>query len=299
MAWKPAPVTFRPCSGSLSLASRPSATTSAVGANSRMRASALSPAASHGASARAQRQRQVEVEALALAGAGLVRVAPEVGIVVGGIGVDRDGEHVVALEEDALRAVAVMDVDIEHGDARMPAAQALGGDGGVVQEAEAARHVGIGVMAGRPAERIGLARARRAPGRRPSSRPRSRRGLRPRCAARSGRRGRPGASRRGRPAPSDRSRDSAPDGRWARPRPRRSGSFAQSRAMVLQEVDVVRRVHACGRRGAVAPWARRPRGRRPSPRPAGASARSGCSALRCFTPRTKKVCGSCWACLSE
>ena len=50
-----------------------------------------------------------------------------------------------------------MDVDIEHGDAGVPAAQPLGGDGGVVQEAEAARHVGIGVMAGRPAERVGLA----------------------------------------------------------------------------------------------------------------------------------------------
>ena len=109
---------------------------------------------------RAQRQRQVEVAALALAGAGLVRVAPEVGIVEAGIGVDRHGEHVVALEEDALRAVAVMDVDVEHGDAGVLAAQMLGGDGGVVQEAEAARHVGIGVMARRPAERIGLARAR-------------------------------------------------------------------------------------------------------------------------------------------
>ena len=28
-------------------------------------------------------------------------------------------------------------------------------------------------------------------------------------------------------------------------------------------------------------------------------ARSGCSVLRCLTPRTKKVCGSCAACLSE
>src|SRR5580700_2624748 len=87
---------------------------------------------------RAQRQRQVEIVALALAGAGLVRVAPEVRIVEAGIGVDRYGQHVVALEEDALRAVAMVDVDIEYGDAAMFVAQSLGGDGGVVQKAEAA-----------------------------------------------------------------------------------------------------------------------------------------------------------------
>ena len=64
-----------------------------------------------------------------------------------------------AFEEDALRAVAVMHVDIEDRDALVLAAQALRGDRGVVQEAEAAGHVGIGVMAGRPAERVGVARA--------------------------------------------------------------------------------------------------------------------------------------------
>ncbi len=87
-------------------------------------------------------------------------MAPEVGIVVRRVGMDRHGEHIVALEEDALRAVAVMDVDIEHGDAPVLLPQPLGGDGGVVQEAEAAGHVGIGVMARRPAERIGLELAR-------------------------------------------------------------------------------------------------------------------------------------------
>ena len=72
---------------------------------------------------------------------------------------DGNGEHVGAVIEDALRAVAVMDVDIEHGHAPVLAAQPLGGDGGVVQEAEAARHVGISVMAGRPAEGEGGARS--------------------------------------------------------------------------------------------------------------------------------------------
>src|SRR5437879_7662944 len=51
----------------------------------------------------------------------------EVWSVVPGSGVDRDAEHVVALEEDALRAGAVMDVDIEHRDARVLAAQRLRG----------------------------------------------------------------------------------------------------------------------------------------------------------------------------
>ena len=49
-----------------------------------------------------------------------------------------------------------MHVDIEDGDALLFVAQALRGDGGVVQEAEAARHVGIGVVARRSAERIGV-----------------------------------------------------------------------------------------------------------------------------------------------
>ena len=73
---------------------------------------------------------------------------------------DRDREHVGAPVEDALRAVAVMDIDVEHGDAFVLAAQALRGNGSVVQEAEAAGHVGISMMPGRPAERVGLAFAR-------------------------------------------------------------------------------------------------------------------------------------------
>ncbi|CAN5182619.1 hypothetical protein BH10PSE6_BH10PSE6_10790 [soil metagenome] len=75
------------------------------------------------------------------------------------IGMDRNGQHVGPLEEDALRAVAVMHVDVEDRDALVLAAQALRGDRRVVQEAEAAGHVGIGVMPGRPAEGISLARA--------------------------------------------------------------------------------------------------------------------------------------------
>src|SRR5438045_2694988 len=76
---------------------------------------------------RTERLRQVEVVAGPGALAGLVGVTPEIGIVVGRIGVDRDREHVGAPVEDALRAVAVMDIDVEHGDAFVLAAQALRG----------------------------------------------------------------------------------------------------------------------------------------------------------------------------
>ena len=67
---------------------------------------------------------------------------------------DRDGEDVRPLVENALRAVAVMDVDVEDHDALVLQPQMRGGDRAVVEEAEAAGHVAIGVMAGRTAERV-------------------------------------------------------------------------------------------------------------------------------------------------
>ena len=50
---------------------------------------------------------------------------------------DRDGERVGATVEDALRAVAVMEVDIEDGDAVRLLEQALRGDARIVEEAVA------------------------------------------------------------------------------------------------------------------------------------------------------------------
>src|SRR4051812_46479484 len=48
----------------------------------------------------------------------------------------------------------MVDVDVENDDAFMPLAQMCRRDRAVVEEAEAAGHVTVGVMAGRTAERV-------------------------------------------------------------------------------------------------------------------------------------------------
>ena len=116
--------------------------------------------------ARAQGQRQVQVGALAGPCAAFLAMAPEEGVEGGRIGVNRDRQHVAAGPEDALGAVAVMDVDVEDRDPLVAGAQPLGGDRAVVEEAEAAGHVGEGVVARRPAQRIGGALALGDQGRR-------------------------------------------------------------------------------------------------------------------------------------
>ena len=68
---------------------------------------------------------------------------------------DRNGQHIVAAIEDRLRAVAVMNIDIEDGDPLVFRAQMLGGERGVVEIAETAGPVAIGMMPGRPAQRVG------------------------------------------------------------------------------------------------------------------------------------------------
>ncbi len=83
---------------------------------------------------RARRQHDVEVRALALAMAALVGVAGEEGVVVGRVGMAGGDENVAAPVEDGLRAVAVMGVEIEDGDAREARAQALGGDGALFRK---------------------------------------------------------------------------------------------------------------------------------------------------------------------
>ena len=63
-----------------------------------------------------------------------------------------DEQHVGALVKNALRAVAVVVVHIEHGHACGAAiAQGLGRHRGVVQKAVAAHEVGAGMMTGRAA----------------------------------------------------------------------------------------------------------------------------------------------------
>ena len=71
------------------------------------------------------------------------------------MGVQRHGQHIGAVVEDALGAVAMMQVDIQNGDLAALQDQLLGGDGGVVQVAKAARNLGKGVVTGGAAQGIG------------------------------------------------------------------------------------------------------------------------------------------------
>src|SRR5438105_8179168 len=104
--------------------------------------------------AAAARQRQVQVAAEARAMAPLVGVAKVERILGDRVAVDRGGEHVVALVEDALRAVAMVVVDVDDRHARgARVAQGLCGEGRVVEKAVAAEEVGAGVVARRAGER--------------------------------------------------------------------------------------------------------------------------------------------------
>jgi hypothetical protein len=66
--------------------------------------------------------------------------------------VDAGKENVWALVKDTLRAVAVVVVHIQHRNARQAGiAQVLGRQGCVVEKAVAAKIIGAGMVAGRPA----------------------------------------------------------------------------------------------------------------------------------------------------
>jgi hypothetical protein len=86
-------------------------------------------------------------------------VAPEEGVEAGRVGVERDRQHVAAGVKDALRPIAVVQVDVEDGDPFGRIAQKLRGNRRVVEVTEAAGQVAEGVMARRSAERIGTALA--------------------------------------------------------------------------------------------------------------------------------------------
>jgi hypothetical protein len=101
------------------------------------------------------RQRDIEIGAEAGAGAALMGIAPDEGVEEGRIGVDRNRQHVGPFVENALRTVAVMDVDVEDRHALMLEPQMGCRDCAVVEETEAARQIAVGMMAGRTAERVG------------------------------------------------------------------------------------------------------------------------------------------------
>jgi hypothetical protein len=107
--------------------------------------------------AQAHRHRQVEREPRARAAPDLVEPARAR---IERVAVAAHVEHVAALLEAVLRAVAVVDVGVE--DQHAPAAElgqrVLGRDGHVVEQAEAHRGGRLGVVAGRPHEREGPAR---------------------------------------------------------------------------------------------------------------------------------------------
>ena len=155
MRAKPGVVTDSPPNGSPSKASSPSAT------HQRIRRKGPDPLGRLGKCfeerlvARFPGKRQVEIVAEARPFAALAGMAPEEGIEADRVGMDRHGQHIGAGVEDALRAVAVVQVDIEYRNARRRLAQRLRRDRRIVEEAEAAGDVGEGVMSGRPAKRIG------------------------------------------------------------------------------------------------------------------------------------------------
>ena len=101
-------------------------------------------------------QGEVGGEGFAFAGAGFGGVAPEVGVLGVGVGVEGGEEDIAAVVEDVLRAVAVVVVDIKDGDTfHAGEEEMLCGDGSIVEEAEAAAVVGAGVVAGGAAEGVG------------------------------------------------------------------------------------------------------------------------------------------------
>src|SRR5690606_14295147 len=118
----------------------------------------LAPAAPRGAF----RQREIGVAAFARAAARFIRVPEKVRVGLRGVPVEGGEEHVRALVEDLLRAVAVVIVDVEDGYPSRPRIpQELRGNGGVVQIAVAAVEIGPGVMPRGTAEGEGRRRAGR------------------------------------------------------------------------------------------------------------------------------------------
>jgi len=99
-------------------------------------------------------QGQVQVRTLARSAPALMGMAPEERIEPRRVRMRRHGQHLRIVVEDALRAIAVVHVDVEDCRTAAGAQQRLGCDGGVVEETETARHVGEGVMPRRTAERV-------------------------------------------------------------------------------------------------------------------------------------------------
>ena len=104
----------------------------------------------------AGRQRDVDVVAVARVLARLVQIARfarEPAILV-----DRHRQHIVAVVERLLRAVAVMHIPVERGDPRQPAVgqRVHRGDRDIAEDAEAAPAVALRVVPRRAHQRVGV-----------------------------------------------------------------------------------------------------------------------------------------------
>lgn len=95
------------------------------------------------------RQRHVDHSPFGLTGINVLRIA---GIGVKVILVDRHVQDSVVVPEHVLGAVAVVDIPVEYRHTLAPRAQQSGGDGHIVEHAEAHGSVGQGVVAGWPAD---------------------------------------------------------------------------------------------------------------------------------------------------
>ena len=91
------------------------------------------------------------METQSAAEAGFIRKAGIVWILKVRVGMDGDGEHIIAFIEDILCAVARVLVHVEDRDFS-DLGQPLGGDGGVVEEAVSARDLASRVVAWGAAE---------------------------------------------------------------------------------------------------------------------------------------------------
>src|SRR5262249_61941798 len=104
-----------------------------------------------GVPGRAGAQRVVAVEPFAGPFAALVGEAGEIRILVLRMPVQRTEQHVAATVEDLLRAVAMVEIDVEDGDARgPPVAKCLRCDGRIVEAPVSAIDIMAVTIAARP-----------------------------------------------------------------------------------------------------------------------------------------------------
>ncbi len=84
-----------------------------------------------------------------------MRISPDERIELRRVGMNGNRQHVGRFVEDALGAVAVMNIDVENSHTLMLQPQVRGRDSAVVEKTESARLITIGMMSRRTTQRIG------------------------------------------------------------------------------------------------------------------------------------------------